>query len=95
MRNFFVKVSNLDNEGAASCTFPLSIASRTLVSSYSVELGNTRRQALPSISSLTLFSNSDAAMPFGCLSVLVTWLNLITISPASHLASTVADDTAK
>ena len=25
-------------------------------------------------------------MPFGCLSVLVTWLTLITISPSSHAA---------
>jgi hypothetical protein len=29
-------------------------------------------------------------MPFGCLSVFVTWLNLITISPSSQAAT--ADD---
>ena len=46
-------------------------------------------QTLPCISSLTRFSRSDAAIPFGCLSVFVTWLNLITISPSSQAASAV------
>ena len=34
-------------------------------------------------------------MPLGCLSVLVTWLNLITISPASQLADAACAVTAK
>ena len=51
-------------------------------------------QAFPFISSFTRFSSSDAAMPFGCLSVLVTWLNLMTISPgwqASDACAAPAD----
>ncbi|CSB01473.1 Uncharacterised protein [Vibrio cholerae] len=95
IRYFLVNFSNLDSEGAASCTSPLSKASNTLSSSYSVELGNTCIQALPFISSLTRFSSSDAAIPFGCLSVLVTWLNLITISPGSQLAAALKLVTAR
>ena len=30
--------------------------------------------------------NPEAAIPFGCLSVLVTWLNFATISPSSQAA---------
>src|SRR6056297_992506 len=41
---------------------------------------------VPFISSLTRVSSSEAAMPLGCLSVLVTWLNLTTISPSSQAA---------
>src|SRR6056297_571104 len=44
---------------------------------------------VPSISSLTRCSSSEAAMPLGCLSVLVTWLNLTTISPSSQAAIAV------
>src|SRR6056297_343750 len=41
---------------------------------------------VPFISSLMRVSRSDAAIPLGCLSVLVTWLNLTTISPSSQAA---------
>ena len=44
--------------------------------------------ALPFISWLTRSANSVAAIPLGCLSVLVTWLNLMTASPASQAANT-------
>ena len=40
----------------------------------------------PFISSFTRWASSVAAIPFGCLSVLVTWLNLTTISPSSQAA---------
>ena len=43
-------------------------------------------QALPSISSLMRSFSISAAIPLGCLSVLVTWANLITISPLSQAA---------
>src|SRR6056297_1332993 len=48
---------------------------------------------VPSISSLTRSCSSEAAMPLGCLSVLVTWLNLTTISPSSQAAETAVADT--
>ena len=78
--------SNLDKEGAAICTSPFNNASNTWLSSYKVEFGKTCIQALPFISALTRCSNNDAATPLGCLSELVTWLNLMTISPGSQLA---------
>ena len=39
---------------------------------------------VPSISSLTRVLRSSAAIPLGCLSVLVTWLNFTTVSPLSQ-----------
>ncbi len=45
-------------------------------------------QALPFISSLMRCCSRLAAIPLGCLSVLVTWLNLMTISPSSQAAET-------
>ena len=45
-------------------------------------------RALQFISLLTRFSSNDAAIPFGCLLVFPTWLNLILISPLSQLATT-------
>ncbi len=81
-----MKVSNFDSDGAAIWTSPASIASRTWSSLYRVEFGYTSTQAVPFISSFTRSANRLAAIPLGCLSVLVTWLNLMTISPSSQAA---------
>ena len=45
---------------------------------------------MPFISSFTRDSSNEAAIPFGCLSVFVTWLNLITTSPSSQDAFATA-----
>ena len=68
---------------------PFSIASRTLLSSNNVEFGKTSIQAFPFISLFTRLSSKPAAIPLGCLSALVTWLNFILISSESHFPKAV------